>query len=76
MTSGSTNAIGAITPFNLKGGPLMGCRHESTAAASSPPAEKFEYQAEVDFKLNKLPKLFQYSRTVHKVFMCILFEAG
>ncbi|KAH6796059.1 hypothetical protein C2S51_037045 [Perilla frutescens var. frutescens] len=49
LTTGSSNAIGATASFNLKKGPLMGCRYESTstADASTPPAEKFEYQAEV-----------------------------
>ncbi|XP_042038944.1 heat shock protein 90-6, mitochondrial-like [Salvia splendens] len=49
LTSGGNKAIGATTSFNLKKGPLMGCRYETTAAASSPPppAEKYEYQAEV-----------------------------
>ncbi|KAH6764770.1 HEAT SHOCK PROTEIN 89.1 [Perilla frutescens var. hirtella] len=49
LTTGSSNAIGATASFNLKRGPLMGCRYESTSTAdvSIPPAEKFEYQAEV-----------------------------
>ncbi|KAG6385214.1 hypothetical protein SASPL_154042 [Salvia splendens] len=50
LTTGGNNAIGATASFNLKKGPLMGCRYETTAAASSPPpppAEKYEYQAEV-----------------------------
>lgn len=50
LTTGSNNAIGAAASFNLRKGPLMGRRHESTAAASNPPAEKFEYQAEVSFR--------------------------
>lgn len=49
LTTGSNNSIGAAASFNLKNGPFMGCRYESTAAASDPPAEKFEYQAEVSF---------------------------
>ncbi|KAL1567549.1 heat shock protein 90-6, mitochondrial [Salvia divinorum] len=49
LTTGGNKAIGATTSFNLKKGPLMGCRYETTAAASGPPppAEKYEYQAEV-----------------------------
>ena len=50
LTTGGNIAIGATTSFNLRKGPLMGCRYETTAAASSPPppAEKYEYQAEVN----------------------------
>lgn len=50
LTTGSSKAIGATTSFNLKNEPVVGFRYESTAAASDasiPPAEKFEYQAEV-----------------------------
>lgn len=50
LTTGSSKGIGAAVPFNLKNEPVLGCRHESTAAASdasTPPAEKYEYQAEV-----------------------------
>ncbi|KAL9159259.1 hypothetical protein ABFS82_08G121900 [Erythranthe guttata] len=49
LATGS-NGIGVIKPFNLKSGLVVGRRYESTAAASdasTPPAEKFEYQAEV-----------------------------
>ncbi|XP_057796689.1 LOW QUALITY PROTEIN: heat shock protein 90-6, mitochondrial [Salvia miltiorrhiza] len=48
LTTGGNNAIGASASFDLKKGSLIGCRYETTAAAAStPPAEKFEYQAEV-----------------------------
>ncbi|XP_011085393.1 heat shock protein 90-6, mitochondrial [Sesamum indicum] len=50
LTTGTSNGIGDTKLFNMKNGPVVGRRFESTAAASdasSPPAEKFEYQAEV-----------------------------
>ncbi|KAL8506941.1 hypothetical protein ACS0TY_017721 [Phlomoides rotata] len=50
LTAGSSKSIGATVPFNLKNEPVLGCRHESTAAASdasTTPADKYEYQAEV-----------------------------
>ncbi|KAL0287907.1 UNVERIFIED_CONTAM: Heat shock protein 90-6, mitochondrial [Sesamum calycinum] len=50
LTTGSSNGIGDTKLFNMKNNPVVGRRFESTAAASdasAPPAEKFEYQAEV-----------------------------
>ncbi|XP_058217219.1 heat shock protein 90-6, mitochondrial [Rhododendron vialii] len=37
----------SLDSLNLKNGMFLGNRYESTAAASDPPAEKIEYQAEV-----------------------------
>ncbi|KAL0320074.1 UNVERIFIED_CONTAM: Heat shock protein 90-6, mitochondrial [Sesamum radiatum] len=51
LTTGSSNGIGDTKLFNMKNDPVVGRRFESTAAASdasAPPAEKFEYQAEVN----------------------------
>lgn len=50
MLTGNTK----VSPdsLNLKNGMFLGNRYESTAAASDasdPPAEKYEYQAEVHF---------------------------
>ncbi|KAG6434733.1 hypothetical protein SASPL_106375 [Salvia splendens] len=48
LTTGSSNAIGGTTSFDLKRGRFMGCRYETTAASANPPPppEKNEYQAE------------------------------
>ncbi|KAG8364481.1 hypothetical protein BUALT_Bualt18G0001800 [Buddleja alternifolia] len=49
-TTGNNFGAGATNPFNLRNEPSAGRRYESTSAASdasAPPAEKFEYQAEV-----------------------------
>ncbi|XP_060187614.1 heat shock protein 90-6, mitochondrial [Lycium barbarum] len=50
LTSGTCNAPGSTKPFKSRNEPFLGCRYESTAAASDasdPPSEKYEYQAEV-----------------------------
>lgn len=47
LTSGRCNVNGSIKPFKSTNEPFLGCRYESTAAASDSPSEKFEYQAEV-----------------------------
>lgn len=50
LATGSSNGIGETKPVNLKNELVVGHRYLSTAAASdasTPPAEKFEYQAEV-----------------------------
>ncbi|XP_010657447.1 heat shock protein 90-6, mitochondrial isoform X1 [Vitis vinifera] len=50
LASGRSDAGRNSTQLNLRNGLLLGNRYESTAAASDasdPPAEKFEYQAEV-----------------------------
>ncbi|XP_073286255.1 heat shock protein 90-6, mitochondrial [Primulina huaijiensis] len=53
LSNGSSTVIATTTKsFNIRSGPVMGCCYESTAAATDsdttgPPAEKFEYQAEV-----------------------------
>ncbi|KAF8391665.1 hypothetical protein HHK36_023972 [Tetracentron sinense] len=50
LATGGRNAIGAAAQFNMRNGLFLGYRCESTAAASDtsdPPAEKYEYQAEV-----------------------------
>ncbi|CAA0837042.1 HEAT SHOCK PROTEIN 89.1 [Striga hermonthica] len=47
LTTGSSSCVDGSKPSNLKNEPFVGRRYESTSAASEPPAEKFEYQAEV-----------------------------
>ncbi|OMP05867.1 Heat shock protein Hsp90 [Corchorus olitorius] len=53
ITGGKCNTARYSTQLNLKSGLFLGCRHESTAAASDsanpppPSGEKYEYQAEV-----------------------------
>lgn len=53
LASGRSNDVGALNDVNLSRNDfLLGRRYESTAAASDasdvpPPAEKYEYQAEV-----------------------------
>ncbi|GFP84880.1 heat shock protein 83 [Phtheirospermum japonicum] len=50
LTPSNGTFVGGTKPFNQQSGPFVGRRYESTAAASdesTPPAEKFEYQAEV-----------------------------
>lgn len=51
LAAGSTKGMSATKPFNLRNEPVV-CRcYESTAAAynvSSPQAENFEYQTEVN----------------------------
>ncbi|MCD9639846.1 hypothetical protein HAX54_024592 [Datura stramonium] len=50
LTSGRCNVTESIKPFKSRNEPFLGCRYESTAAASDAadsPSEKFEYQAEV-----------------------------
>lgn len=47
LTSGRCNVTESIKPFKSRNEPILGCRFESTAAASDSPSEKFEYQAEV-----------------------------
>ncbi|KAE8075535.1 hypothetical protein FH972_014241 [Carpinus fangiana] len=51
LTAGSSDTIKSSTQVNLKDTLFLGKRYESTAAASdasaTPPAEKYEYQAEV-----------------------------
>lgn len=52
LTGGRGNATGPAESLNLRNGMFLGNRYESTAAASDasdPPAEKYEYQAEVQF---------------------------
>ncbi|KAM1358778.1 hypothetical protein ACFX15_045007 [Malus domestica] len=48
LVPGKCNPTNSTTQFNLKNGMYFGNRYESTAAASdAPPAETYEYQAEV-----------------------------
>ncbi|XP_059661212.1 heat shock protein 90-6, mitochondrial [Cornus florida] len=50
LGAGRCNVTVATKPYNMRNGLFLGNRYESTAAASDtsdPPAEKFEYQAEV-----------------------------
>lgn len=50
LTSGRCDVIESAKPFKSRNEPFLGCRFESTAAASDTsdsPSEKFEYQAEV-----------------------------
>lgn len=50
LTSGRCNVTESVKPFKSTNEPFLGCRYESTAAASDAsdsPSEKFEYQAEV-----------------------------
>ncbi|XP_010547210.1 PREDICTED: heat shock protein 90-6, mitochondrial-like isoform X2 [Tarenaya hassleriana] len=53
LTYGKCKTIGSVSELNLKTNLILGRRNESTAAAQDsssqapPPAEKFEYQAEV-----------------------------
>ncbi|CAK9180403.1 unnamed protein product [Ilex paraguariensis] len=50
LTNGKCNTNGSIKPFSMRNGLSVCNRFESTAAASdacNPPAEKYEYQAEV-----------------------------
>ncbi|KAM1131155.1 hypothetical protein ACFX1X_046241 [Malus domestica] len=48
LVPGKCNPTNSTTQFNLKNGMYVGNRYESTAAASdAPPAETYEYQAEV-----------------------------
>ncbi|CAN4084497.1 unnamed protein product [Withania somnifera] len=47
LTSGRCNITESIKSFKSRNEPFLGCRFESTAAASDSPSEKFEYQAEV-----------------------------
>ncbi|KAF8414236.1 hypothetical protein HHK36_002236 [Tetracentron sinense] len=50
LTTGRRYITGSTAQVNLRNGMFMGNRYESTAAASDasdPPAEKYEYQAEV-----------------------------
>ncbi|KAL3624620.1 hypothetical protein CASFOL_031288 [Castilleja foliolosa] len=50
LTTGNGTFVGGTKPFNQQNEPFVARRFESTAAASdesTPPAEKFEYQAEV-----------------------------
>ncbi|KAL3615345.1 hypothetical protein CASFOL_041006 [Castilleja foliolosa] len=50
LTTGNETFVFGTKPFNQQNGPFVVRRYESTAAASdesTPPAEKFEYQAEV-----------------------------
>lgn len=53
LTAGSSDTIKSSTQINLKDTLFLGKRYESTAAASdasaTPPAEKYEYQAEVQW---------------------------
>lgn len=51
LTAGRSHTTKSTTQLNLKETSFLGKRYESTAAASdasaAPPAEKYEYQAEV-----------------------------
>lgn len=50
LTSGRCNVTESVKPFKSTNESFLGCRYESTAAASDAsdsPSEKFEYQAEV-----------------------------
>lgn len=47
LTPGRCDVTESIKPFKSRNEPFLGCRFESTAAASDSPSEKFEYQAEV-----------------------------
>lgn len=50
LTAGRGNDTGSAKPLNFRIERSLGDRYESTAAASDssdPPAEKYEYQAEV-----------------------------
>ncbi|KAK4488221.1 hypothetical protein RD792_003966 [Penstemon davidsonii] len=75
--------MGVTKPLDLRYNPVLGCRYESNAAASdasAPPAEKYEYQAEVsrlmDLIVNSLysnkdvflRELIRHATTSHSFF--------
>lgn len=70
VTGGRGNATGSVESLNVRNGMFLGNRYESTAAASDasdPPAEKYEYQAEVQF-LGQESSFGCYHRLLLRIF--------